>query len=287
MLGRIQQDSKLENLHTSQLLSQCTTSTKDVLALNKLDACAAQADQHRTKTGYIGTLRADTIISDNTIVVENLPVPRLFRVMDTIAIDTLGSITGNGLLSITWTLEQAYVITNNGFTWTSLLTTPYSSGPITTFTPYPAPQSNLLTEYLVWLESAFQNTGLQSQYGFRVLGPRFAGARIDYEFEMAVNATMPHNSPQPNDMPYVDNFVLAIRRQDDQGGNNVYLYVLNDALNGNNNEQHIYYTTTGVLNPGMPDSAGFFTNYSLVVGLVSVDNYYGRFEQRYVLLRDS
>lgn len=284
MLGRIHADSKPSNLHTTQLLAQCTTSTKDVLALEKLDTCAANANQHKTKTGYIGTLSASTIISENQIV-ETLPVPRLFRVMDTIAIDSHGSITGNAITSVTWTLEQAYVLTNNGFTWTSLLTTPYSSGPITTFTPYPAPQNNLLSEYLAWLESAFQNTVLKN-YGFRVLGPRFAGQRSSFEFEMAVNATMPHNPPQPNDMDYVDNFVLAIRRQDSEGGNSVYMYVLNDALNGNNNEQHVYYNTAGVINPGMPDSAGFFTNYSLVIPIAFVDNYYGRFEQRYVLLRD-
>ena len=284
----IPSDKKLNTLQVDQHLSHCnkTHQTASSLAVQKSDTCFVQADTHESKTGFIDRLIADHITSQ-TILVQNPPTTRLFRVMDTIAIDSLGSLTGNGITSVTWTLEQVYVLVNNDTTWSTLLTTPISSGPITTFTPYPAPQNNLLVEYLTWLESAFQSSGIQDSHGFRVLNPRFAGQRCSYEFELAVSANQPQNPADPTELPYVNNFVIAIRRQDDKGGNNVYLYVLNDHVNGNSNEQHVYYTTTGVLNPGMPDNTAFYAGYNLVFLLSQTDNYYGRFEQRYVLLQET
>lgn len=149
-------DTKLNTLQVNQNLSYCnkTHQTEFPLAVQKVDVCQVQTDKHESKTGFIDRLTADNIITQ-TILVQNPPVTRLYRIMDTIAINNYTNIIGSGITSMTWTLEQVYVLVNNEVNWSSLLTVPVSSGPVTTFTPYPAPQNDLLVEFLTWLESAF------------------------------------------------------------------------------------------------------------------------------------
>ena len=242
------QDQQYQNVEF-QSLSGCQNEIK----AKGLKTCQLKTDDFLASRARVSNLVATDII------VNNIGDPVTYRTdshieyRDMYAVDSFSSLGGAGLNSVEWVLEAAYIQTNN--MWTDLGIVPYSSGPLdpASLTTYPVPQNNLYVEFIAWLNTAFQNTGIHSSHGFTAFpNSKYipsTGGFTTPRYRLGALAHLPNGDR-------ILNWALVLRRIGTPPAPNPV--------------ETIYYVMTaqGTIGGGQPGSE-IFLGFSLPVGLPS------------------